>query len=360
MKRKLAATAIAVVVSIPLIPWMVSLTEYLTGGNAAVVVVPSPGWKLKEERGTITGAVRDESGAIIPQVEVQESAVSPQTEDVKQSTTLQNKLVNDLPLFVNGTVRTPFDLASLTPDAKNLGGDGFSIGGGQSAAYGTTLDGVSANTSRALQKSWVASNSPSVDAIEQFTVDSGDKIVNSPPYVGISISDKPVNRGWYALDLPQSERTGGVRVQLEFVSRDDDKGQYRLIQADEGSGPNVAWVYFDQPGSIAISASIVGSLPKVRNTGFAELVSKSREIGFAKVELTVFLLCEMLPLLAWILMVCLIEVITDWAIGKLPRIIKSRARHQIEMMLTFAKWAGIVCYVVWTGKDILACIVPSK
>ena len=90
-----------------------------------------------------------------------------------RSTTLQNKLVNDLPLVVSGTVRTPFDLAALTPDAKNLGGDnGFSIGGGQAASYGTTLDGVSANTTRALQKSWVASNSPSVEAIDQFTVDS--------------------------------------------------------------------------------------------------------------------------------------------------------------------------------------------
>jgi len=33
--------------------------------------------------------------------------------------------VNDLPLVVGGTVRTPFDLASITPDAKNLGGGLF-------------------------------------------------------------------------------------------------------------------------------------------------------------------------------------------------------------------------------------------
>ena len=46
------------------------------------------------------------------------------------------------------------------------------LGGGQAAAYGTSLDGVSTNTSRALYKSWVASNSPSVEAIEQFSVDT--------------------------------------------------------------------------------------------------------------------------------------------------------------------------------------------
>ena len=122
---------------------------------------------------TVRADVKLEVGASTQVVEVQASAVQLQTEDAKNSVTLQNKLVNDLPLVVNGTVRTPFDLASLTPDAKNIGGDnGFSVGGGQAAAYGTSLDGVSTNTSRALQKSWVSSNSPSVEAIDQFTVDT--------------------------------------------------------------------------------------------------------------------------------------------------------------------------------------------
>ena len=106
-------------------------------------------------------------------IEVQAAAVQLQTQDATSATSIENKLVNDLPLVVSGTVRTPFDLAALTPDAKNLGGDnGFMIGGGQAASYGTSLDGVSTNTSRALSKSWVASNSPSVEAIEQFTAES--------------------------------------------------------------------------------------------------------------------------------------------------------------------------------------------
>ncbi|MES1261696.1 MAG: carboxypeptidase regulatory-like domain-containing protein [Acidobacteriota bacterium] len=106
-------------------------------------------------------------------VEVQASAVQLQTEDARSAITLQNRLVNDLPLVAGGTVRSPFDLAALAPDAKNLGGDnGFSLGGGQAAGYGTSLDGVSTNTSRALSKSWVSSNSPSVEAIDQFTVET--------------------------------------------------------------------------------------------------------------------------------------------------------------------------------------------
>jgi len=145
-----------------------------------IVRIEKQGFRPNEEKGLPVDAgsnVRADAtlqvGSSTQVIEVQASAAQLQTEDAKNSVTLQNKLVDDLPLVVNGSVRTPFDLASLTPDAKNLGGDnGFSIGGGQAAAYGTSLDGVSTNTSRALSKSWVASNSPSVEAIEQFTVDT--------------------------------------------------------------------------------------------------------------------------------------------------------------------------------------------
>ena len=114
-----------------------------------------------------------EVGTAQQAIEIQATALTLHTEDAKSSVTVNNKLVNDLPLVVGGAVRSPFDLAVLTPEAKNLGGDaGFSLGGGQAASYGTTLDGISANTSRALQKSWVASNSPSVEAMDEFTVDT--------------------------------------------------------------------------------------------------------------------------------------------------------------------------------------------
>ena len=112
-------------------------------------------------------------GAASQAIEVSATAVQLQTEDAKNSDTLENRLVQDLPLEVAGTVRTPFNLAAIAPDAKNLGGTtGFSIGGGQAAAYGTSLDGISANTSRALYTNTVASNAPSVEAIDQFSVDS--------------------------------------------------------------------------------------------------------------------------------------------------------------------------------------------
>src|SRR4029450_4372460 len=86
---------------------------------------------------------------------------------------MTTKVVDELPLVVGGAMRSPFNLAALTPEAKNLGGDnGFILGGGQAAAYGTTLDGVNANTTRALSQSWVAVNAPSIEAVTEFTVDT--------------------------------------------------------------------------------------------------------------------------------------------------------------------------------------------
>jgi hypothetical protein len=144
------------------------------------VRVDKQGFRSFAESGVVLNAAQTvradatlEVGLASQTVEVTASAIQVQSEDAKLSTTVQNRLVNDLPLVVNGTVRTPFDLASLAPDAKNLGGDyGFSLGGGQAGAYGSSLDGVSTDTSRALQKSWIQSNAPSVEAIEQFSVDT--------------------------------------------------------------------------------------------------------------------------------------------------------------------------------------------
>jgi Carboxypeptidase regulatory-like domain len=118
------------------------------------VRIDKPGFRTFLVSGVVLNAAQSvrtdatlQVGATGDTVQVTASAIQVQNEDAKLSTTVQNKLVNDLPLVVNGTVRTPFDLASLTPDAKNLGGDyGFSLGGGQVGAYGTSLDGVSTNT----------------------------------------------------------------------------------------------------------------------------------------------------------------------------------------------------------------------
>jgi len=76
-----------------------------------------------------------EVGAATQSVEVSADAISVSTENAKTSVTVNNNVVDELPLVVGGTMRSPFNLANLTPDAKDVGGTrGFVLGGGQAAA----------------------------------------------------------------------------------------------------------------------------------------------------------------------------------------------------------------------------------
>ena len=127
---------------------------------------------------TASGAARIdinlEVGTTQQSVEIIASGVQVQTENARIQTAVANRLVDQLPLVVGGQLRSPFDLALLAPEVKapNDGNNNFSIGGGQAATYGVSLDGVSSNTGRALQTQWAAMNTPSLDAISEFTVES--------------------------------------------------------------------------------------------------------------------------------------------------------------------------------------------
>lgn len=113
-----------------------------------------------------------EVGTAEQAIEISATAELLQTENAKSSTTITNKLVDELPLVVGGALRSPFDLAQLAPETKNFGDTEFQIGGGQASSYGITLDGVSAATTRALQRDWISYNAPSLEAITEFTVDT--------------------------------------------------------------------------------------------------------------------------------------------------------------------------------------------
>ena len=100
-----------------------------------------------------------------------------QSESAKVSTQVVNKLVDELPLVVSGTMRSPFDLANTTGDVggTSTGTDGnFRIGGGKPGRFGMTLDGISSLTGFDAQTADIDMvNQPSVDAITEFSVSSG-------------------------------------------------------------------------------------------------------------------------------------------------------------------------------------------
>jgi hypothetical protein len=158
-----------------------------TGGYVVPNLPPSTYRIRVEKEGFRTAVVNDlelnaassvraditmEVGTAQQTVEVTADAVRLQTDNAKSATTITQKLVDDLPTVVGGAMRSPFDLAILTPESKNFGDNNFQMGGGQAASFGVNLDGVSAATTRALSNSWVAVNTPSLDAITEFTVET--------------------------------------------------------------------------------------------------------------------------------------------------------------------------------------------
>lgn len=120
-------------------------------------------------------------GAVTESVEVTAAAVQMQTDDARSSTAVSNKLVDELPLVVGGAMRSAFDLAMIAPQANrpqgtpvsgNESDKAFAIGGGQAGGYQANLDGVTILTGRYSSVQWASVNTPSVDAITEFAVET--------------------------------------------------------------------------------------------------------------------------------------------------------------------------------------------
>ena len=120
-------------------------------------------------------------GAVAETIEVNAGAIQVQTDSAKTQTSISNKMVDELPLVVGGAMRSAFDLALAapqtnrpqgTPNQANEADKAFSIGGGQAGAYGANLDGVTILTGRHNQIQWASVNTPSVDAITEFSVET--------------------------------------------------------------------------------------------------------------------------------------------------------------------------------------------
>src|SRR5271157_5348784 len=115
-----------------------------------------------------------EVGTTQQTVEVAANAQMLQTEAARVATEVSNRLVDQLPVFVNGAVRSPFDLSAGAAEVNSTGQ--YRVGGGKGGAYGMTLDGSTITTAGQLDSngvSWTQINTPSLDALTEFSVVSG-------------------------------------------------------------------------------------------------------------------------------------------------------------------------------------------
>ena len=129
-------------------------------------VIISPGQEVRVD-------VRLEVGTTQSSIEVSAAAQMVQTENARVATTVSSALVDALPVQVNGNSRSPFDLAGYTAEVNGAGT--FRIGGGNDTV-GITLDGSSLAGDKigsdAGSGGAAAMNSPSVEALTEFTVEA--------------------------------------------------------------------------------------------------------------------------------------------------------------------------------------------
>jgi len=121
--------------------------------------------------GTLRLDTKLELGAVQQHVEVSAQASLLSTDDGKLHNDIATQMIQDLPTVVSGNMRSPFDLANLTAGV-NGGDTDTRIVGGQQAGWGATLDGGSVAGNRLGSTLWSGVNSPGLDAIDQFTVDT--------------------------------------------------------------------------------------------------------------------------------------------------------------------------------------------
>jgi hypothetical protein len=107
-------------------------------------------------------------------VEVTAEAPVLKTESTEVSSTMESKLVNDMPLTVGGGTRTVFSLQMMMPQSFSNSGDGggddMRMGGGQHNNFNVSVDGLNVEMGWRNAQSYMKHSTPSVDAIEEFNV----------------------------------------------------------------------------------------------------------------------------------------------------------------------------------------------
>ncbi len=140
-----------------------------------------------------------EVGQASERVQVTAEAPPLKTESTEVSTTMENKLVTDIPLAVagiGGGMRNAFSIMMMMPQVKSGNGqsawDDLQIGGGQQHDWNVSVDGLSVEMGWRNHVGYMNRLTPSVDSVEEFHIETAAfKAENSRASGGnISITTK--------------------------------------------------------------------------------------------------------------------------------------------------------------------------
>ena len=155
--------------------------------GAYELTVTQPGFKTWNRSGIVLSSNESvrvdvvlDVGQVTERIEITGLVPAMKTESTEVSSTMEAKLVQDLPLVstgVGGGMRNVFTLALMMPEAKSTNGttagDDFQIGGGQISGWEASVDGLPINIGWRSFMGWQNTLIPPVDAVQEFRVDTG-------------------------------------------------------------------------------------------------------------------------------------------------------------------------------------------
>ncbi|MPY90767.1 MAG: hypothetical protein GEU99_22995 [Luteitalea sp.] len=120
-----------------------------------------------------------EVGATSERIEVTAGTPQLKTESTEVSTTMENKLVSDVPVAVagiGGGLRNAFSVMMMMPQVKSGNGEGawddFQVGSGQQHDWNVSVDGLSVEMGWRNHVGYMNRVTPSIDATEEFRIDT--------------------------------------------------------------------------------------------------------------------------------------------------------------------------------------------
>lgn len=120
-----------------------------------------------------------EVGSAAERVEITAEAPPLRTESTEVSTTMERKLVNDVPLAIagiGGGMRNAFSIMMMMPQVKSANGqsawDDLQVGGGQQHDWNVSVDGLSVEMGWRNHVGYMNRLTPSVDSVEEFRIDT--------------------------------------------------------------------------------------------------------------------------------------------------------------------------------------------
>lgn len=120
-----------------------------------------------------------EVGQLSERVTVTAEAPALKTESTEVSSTMEQKLVKDLPLpiaGIGGGMRNAFSLMMMLPQVKSNNGesawDDFMVGGGQGFDWNVSVDGLSVEIGFRNHPGYMNRLTPPVDSVEEFRIDT--------------------------------------------------------------------------------------------------------------------------------------------------------------------------------------------